>query len=94
MNTAVPKVITMKFQLKVFPNPSATQFNVQPQSSNTTDKITLRVFDISGRTVQVIPNLDAGQTIQLGNKYRPGIYFVEMIQGKNLKQVKLVKTID
>jgi hypothetical protein len=94
MNTAVPKVITMNFGLKVFPNPSATQFIVQPQSSNTTDKFTLRIFDISGRIVQVIPNLAAGQTIQLGNEYRPGIYLVEMIQGKNLTQVKLIKAID
>lgn len=93
INIAVPEVTNATFGLKAFPNPSATQFNVQLQSSNTTDKITLRVFDVNGRTVRVMQSLTAGQTVQLGSAYRPGIYFVEMLQGKARTQVKLLKAI-
>jgi hypothetical protein len=52
------------------------------------------VLDVSGRTVRVIPNLAAGETVQLGSEYRPGIYFVEMVQGSNRTQIRLVKDKD
>jgi hypothetical protein len=93
-NVIQDEVADAKFGLTAFPNPSRTQFSVHLESSDRNGKITLRVFDISGRTVGVIPNLMAGQTVQLGNEYRPGIYFVEMIQGKNRTQVKLLKAVD
>jgi hypothetical protein len=66
-------------------------FNVQLLSNNNTDKVQLRVMDIQGRTVEMMHNLNAGQVIQIGKEYRPGIYIVEMIQGNNRKQVKLLK---
>jgi hypothetical protein len=94
MSEVVQEAADAKFGLKAFPNPSRTQFSVHVESSDRNGKINLRVYDLSGRTVRVIPNLTAGQTIQLGSEYRPGIYFVEMIQGKNRTQVKLVKTSD
>ncbi len=82
---------TAKFDLQAFPNPSASQFNLKVQSNVTTEKITLRVVDISGRTVQLLHNLTAGQTVQIGGGYKPGVYFVEMIQGNNRIQTKLLK---
>jgi hypothetical protein len=94
MSEVVQEAADAKFGLKAFPNPSRTQFSVHVESSDRNGKINLRVYDLSGRIVRVIPNLTAGQTIQLGSEYRPGIYFVEMIQGKNRTQVKLVKTSD
>jgi hypothetical protein len=90
LNTIPVEVGETKFDLKAFPNPSASQFTLQLQS-NVTGKVQLRVTDISGRTVQMLHNLDANQTIQLGLGYRPGVYVVEMIQGNNRKQVKLIK---
>ena len=84
---------TGKFNLTAFPNPSASYFNVKLESSNATEKITLRVVDLQGRVVRLMQNLTAGQTVQLGNEYRPGVYFVEMIQGTNRKQLQLIKRI-
>jgi hypothetical protein len=95
MNNIVQEQATdVKFGLKVAPNPTSAQFNVHLESSNTTEKISLRVFDASGRTVQVLTNLYAGQTVQLGNTYKPGIYFVEMLQGNSRKQMKLLKAVN
>jgi hypothetical protein len=94
MSEVVQEAADTKFGLSAFPNPSRNQFSVHLESSDRNSRITLRVFDISGRTVGVIPNLMPGQTIQLGNEYRPGIYFVEMIQGKNRTQVKLLKAVN
>jgi hypothetical protein len=88
---AIPvEVGEIKFGLNAFPNPSTSGFTVQLQS-NVREKVQLRVTDISGRVVQMWHNLDANQTIQLGMGYRPGVYIVEMIQGNNRRQLKLVK---
>jgi hypothetical protein len=93
MNTDVTEVTDTKFGLTAFPNPTQNQFKVHVESSNRNDKIMLRVFDAYGRTVRLIRDAMAGQTITLGNEYRPGVYYIEMIQGKNRKQVKLLKVV-
>jgi hypothetical protein len=51
----------------------------------------VKVFDIAGRLVQSFDNINADQTIQLGSGYRPGVYVVQVVQGKEHKQLKLVK---
>jgi alpha-N-acetylglucosamine transferase len=85
------QTIVHQLAIKAFPNPTNSQFNVQLLSNNNTDKVQLRVMDIQGRTVEMMHNLNAGQVVQIGAAYRPGIYIVEMIQGNNRKQVKLLK---
>jgi hypothetical protein len=92
MNTVMEETDT-RFGLTAFPNPTQNQFKVHVESSNRNDKIMLRVYDAYGRTVRLIRDAMAGQTITLGNEYRPGIYYIEMIQGKNRQQVKLLKVV-
>jgi hypothetical protein len=90
LNTIPVEVGETKFDLKAFPNPSTSGFTLHLQS-NVREKVQLRITDISGRLVQMLHKLDANQTIQLGNGYRPGVYIVEMIQGSNRRQLQLVK---
>jgi hypothetical protein len=52
------------------------------------------VYSINGKVVEQRQHLAAGQTIQLGALYRPGVYIIEMIQGSQHKQLKLVKIPD
>ena len=79
------------FNLRALPNPSATSFNLQLTSSNKVDKMSIRVTDITGRTVQVLHDLAPNQTLSIGAGYRPGLYMVELVQGNERKQIKLVK---
>jgi hypothetical protein len=51
----------------------------------------VRVTDITGRTVQVLHDLAPNQTLTIGSGYRPGLYMVELVQGNERKQIKLVK---
>jgi hypothetical protein len=51
----------------------------------------LRVLDISGKQVEMKRNIFAGQTIEFGNNYLPGMYIVEIIQGDKKIITKLVK---
>ena len=85
---------TKLFDLKAYPNPTTSHFNVKLESSNITQPITLNVVDVSGKLVEVRKNLVAGQTFQLGANYRPGMYFVEILQGDSRRIVKLVKQPD
>ena len=50
----------------------------------------MQVVDIAGRIIQT-RNVNADQSIQLGERYKEGIYIVRILQGKQAKQLKLVK---
>lgn len=86
--------VTPEFSLRAYPNPSTSQFTVQIESSNRNEKIEVRVMDLNGRVVEMFHNLSANQTLKLGGNYRPGMYVVEMIQGNERKQLKLIKQAD
>jgi hypothetical protein len=85
---------TKVFDAKVYPNPTQSQFSVKLESSNIKDAITVIVYGVNGRAIEMKQNLSAGQTIQIGGLYRPGTYIFEMIQGNQHKQLKLVKIPD
>ena len=78
------------FNLKALPNPSVSEFKLQVQRRSH-EEMQFRVTDNCGRTVQEVRYLSAGQTIRLGAAYQKGIYFVELSQGNNRQQIKLVK---
>jgi hypothetical protein len=81
---------TLGFSLKVGPNPSHGAFTLVTHSTST-EMITIRITDISGRIVetrtQVVPN----STIQVGGSLLPGIYFAEVTQGDSKERIKLLK---
>ena len=53
--------------------------------------ITIPLRDgMAGRIIET-RSINADQQIQLGEKYRDGIYVVGILQGKKVKQLKLVK---
>jgi hypothetical protein len=80
--------------IAAYPNPSSNQFRMQVKSSDREHKIQVRVIDAAGRVIQIFDNLSAGQVMQIGDRYRPGVYILEMIQGNQRKQLKLVKIPD
>jgi hypothetical protein len=85
---------TLLFDIKASPNPTTSYFNVKLESDNISQPISMNVVDISGKVIEMRKNLVAGQTFQLGANYRPGMYFVELLQGDRRRIVKLVKQPD
>ena len=71
------------------PNPSAKNFTLKI-SADGNAQLTLRVMDVSGRIIEV-RNVVPGQTIRIGDNYRTGMYFAEVVQGNKKKIIKLVK---
>jgi hypothetical protein len=53
----------------------------------------MQVIDMYGRVVEV-RNVTANSIVKFGDRYRPGTYFVRVLQGKQHKELKLVKLSD
>jgi hypothetical protein len=78
-----------KLTIVAMPNPSAKGFMLNV-TGNATSQLMLRVMDISGRIIET-KNVTSNQSIRIGDNYRAGIYFAEVMQGNERKIVKLVK---
>jgi len=51
--------------------------------------VLIRVTDLSGRLIEQLNTPD--QTVQLGDRLQPGIYFIQVSQGNTKQIVKVVK---
>jgi hypothetical protein len=81
----------LELQVRTLPNPSANYFTLSLTGGNNSEKISVRITDVIGRTVELKNNLSSNCNLSLGNSYQRGIYFAEVIQGSVHKQIKLVK---
>jgi hypothetical protein len=73
------------------PNPSSNYFTLKIAGGNMSGKLSVRVTDVVGRTMERRENLQPNTILTIGHNYLPGIYFVQVIQGTSRKQIKLVK---
>ncbi|MFT3911080.1 MAG: T9SS type A sorting domain-containing protein [Ferruginibacter sp.] len=87
--TTVAPVLAETMEVKIFPNPTVSDFKLQVLTSGT-EEITVRVLDNMGRlykNFKVMPY----QTIALGAELKPGSYLVEVRQGKTVKTTKVIR---
>jgi hypothetical protein len=85
------EIVPVQLEVKAIPNPSNSYFSLTIQTDNRQDPVLLHVVDMYGRIIEestVTPN----SIIRIGEKYSSGIYLVTIIQNKNQKQLKLVKS--
>jgi subtilisin-like proprotein convertase family protein len=80
-------------EVKASPNPTSTSFIISISSSNLTDPITLTATDLLGRIVEV-KTVGARQVIRMGDRYRPGLYMIRVLQGMEHRELKLVKLLN
>jgi len=78
-----------RLAIVAMPNPSAKGFMINV-TGDVGSQLKLRVMDISGRIIET-KNVTSNQTIRIGDNYRAGMYFAEIMQGNERKIVKLVK---
>ena len=77
------------FEAKAYPNPSPSSFHLKV-NTRSYDEVHVIVSDATGRRVKemkVIPGMDT----EFGSDLINGLYFVEIIQGKNRKFIKIEK---
>ncbi len=90
INVTEKKEEKVKFSVKVFPNPSSSDFKLVV-TSNSNETITVRILDLNG-VVRSMSIMDPKtKTIQVGGHLFAGTYLAEVIQGAKHKMVKLLK---
>ena len=72
--------------LKVYPNPSATLWNLT--SDNTIDRIT--VTDLSGKII-FVANPSTNNFVVENNDFQSGMYIMNVTSGNSTQKVKLIK---
>ena len=83
-------VVVDQFAVKVYPNPTPGDFNIQVITKSN-EPIMVRIMDVSGTVVQASTKLAKQGLIALANRLPGGTYFVEVTQGKDRSVTKLVK---
>gem|GEM_PF-1059159 len=85
--SALPKILPLS--IKILPNPSTTSFTLIAQSVNDED-IQIIVTDMYGKKVYITHG-SVNQQYIFGNNFTSGVYFVQVIQGKNIQTLKIIK---
>lgn len=80
-----------QLSIKVMGNPATQFFTVQLNSKNMQLPINMRVVDVQGRLIEQKNQLQANATVQFGQGYAAGQYFVEYMQGADRMVVQLIK---
>ena len=75
--------------VKVYPNPTTSNFNVQVISGNG-EEVKLKVMDAQGRAIRML-TIAPYQTVNLGAELKAGSYLIEMRQGKEVRVERLIK---
>jgi hypothetical protein len=88
--TAGEETATADLHVSVMPNPSSSCFTIELQCNAAKGKTLMLVSDVLGRTLEV-RQLSVSQIFQLGNTYKPGVYFVRFVQGQQSRELRLIK---
>jgi hypothetical protein len=88
---AVEQALAGSLSLSASPNPSPSFFTIKLSGIRAKEKATLIVSDALGRVMET-RSITADGVLQLGDRYRPGLYHIQLIQGHNRKTIKLIKT--
>jgi hypothetical protein len=78
-------------QVKVSPNPSNSYFTITITSKSQLP-VDIRLIDAGGRVVELRQNVASTSTLTMGRNLRPGIYYLEGVQGKDRQGRSLLKT--
>lgn len=79
------------FSVKLWPNPSRKDFNVNLQSNNTPGLINIDIYDVLGELVHK-KMFNKNEIYQFGAQLVAGVYIVKLSQGRIQQTFKLVKS--
>ncbi|MDQ6609429.1 MAG: family 10 glycosylhydrolase [Bacteroidota bacterium] len=77
-------------QVTALPNPSSNHFTLITNGGSDAPLL-LRIKDNIGRLIESRKNVSPNGTYLFGQRYSPGIYYVEVIQGDSRVVMKLIK---
>ena len=77
-------------RVKTSPNPSNNYFKLQITGSRSENGVDVTITDVQGRVVEIRKGIKSDQ-LQIGERYRPGVYVAEISQGGNKVMIRVVK---
>ncbi|HWB27877.1 MAG TPA: sulfatase-like hydrolase/transferase [Chitinophagaceae bacterium] len=83
--------INDSFTINIFPNPSGSYFVMVYKTTDIRQPIYLSVVNVYGKRVFSV-EVPAGQTYTFGNNLLAGVYMVQVVQGSEIRRMKLIKT--
>uniref|UniRef100_UPI00404A87BC T9SS type A sorting domain-containing protein n=2 Tax=Flavobacterium sp. TaxID=239 RepID=UPI00404A87BC len=78
---------TETFDIKAYPNPFVNQITLSLSNENTQSDI--MVYDMTGKLIQQVSTEQI--TLEIGNNWSKGIYLVQIVQGQETKNIRIVK---
>ncbi len=77
--------------ISAFPNPFTTMVSIKCSGISKGDKISLQVYDISGRLIRTLTT----NNLSLGTDLLPGVYFLKVVnpEAGGVKGYKLIKIV-
>ncbi len=75
------------FDIKAYPNPFVSQITLS--LSNETTQSDIMVYDMTGKLIQQIATEET--SLEIGNNWSKGIYLVQIVQGQETKNIRIVK---
>ena len=79
-------------RMLVYPNPSTGSFNLHlGKPDNTTTLV--KIFDVTGHLVESHKNITSID-LEVGNEITPGVYFIKVVKGEKISELKIIKTAD
>ena len=79
------------FEVKAYPNPFAENFKLDINTSSE-EQVNVSVFDMLGREIETRQsNLDAMNTLEIGDYYPTGVYNIVVTQGEHVKSLRVIK---
>jgi hypothetical protein len=79
-----------KLEAGISRNPTSTYLNLSLKSPSS-DPVSIKVVDVLGRVVESRQGVPANGALRLGDSYRPGVYLVQVVQGKQSVVLRMVK---
>ena len=90
MESTIDSVTTeTTFGAKAYPNPTSSYFNLKITSASN-ERVKVTVVDAVGRVIEQRSE-QPNSTIQIGQNYQSGIFFVEVLQGKDRVVLRIAK---
>ncbi|HLW06061.1 MAG TPA: MopE-related protein, partial [Marinilabiliaceae bacterium] len=77
--------------VEVYPIPFEQLLYIYIESSDKTERTSLRIYNNIGLLMDVVKDVPTEKTHTFGEEYAEGLYLIEVEQGKNRKIVKAIK---
>jgi hypothetical protein len=89
--TEMPVTNKVNIELAAMPNPTTSYINLSTKSNDKTP-MTVRVYDGTGIAIENFQKVIPGTVLRMGDKWRGGIYVIDVVQGTERKTLKVIKT--